>query len=263
MIDKAKVLSKVRELELLGEKLSEGIFSGSKLSIFRGRGLEFDDLREYVHGDDVRDIDWKVSARQGKPFIKTYREEKNRDIIFMVDMSKSMMDKEKIEAAALAIASTSLAAVKNGDRVGLLIFTDIVEKYIPPKAGKLQAMSLLDAVLSFDNWGQTNISSALKYLAKVHKDKGILVILSDFLDRDFENDLKMLRRKFKIYPFQLYKQREKDLPKGYSFFVKGRENGRECYLSNVNISNRKEGFLDMDVEGDVVYQLASIIRRAR
>ncbi|MGQ9799335.1 MAG: DUF58 domain-containing protein [Ignavibacterium sp.] len=216
MIDK-ELLKQVREIEIRTKGLVNQVFSGEYHSVFKGRGMEFSEVREYQFGDDIRNIDWNVTARFGHPYVKIFEEERELTVIMMVDLSGSLMfgssGKTKQRIAAEVSAILSFSALKNNDKVGLLLFTDKIEKFVPPRKGRKHALRIVREVLSFKPEGnRTNLKSALEYLNKAVKKRAIVFLLSDFIDEGYERILRVVSRKHDLIGIVLEDRREKQFP---------------------------------------------------
>lgn len=199
----ADILKKVKRIEIDTRKLVNNVFSGEYHTMFKGQGMTFSDFREYVAGDDVRAISWALTARAGKPYIKTFEEERELTIMLCVDVSGSQdfgsQDFLKGETLTYVAATLAFSAVKNNDQVGLLLFSSEVELYIPPKKGRMQVYRILRELLYFKpKQNKTKISVALDYLRGVLKKRATIFILSDFQDTNYEPSLKLLERKHEV-----------------------------------------------------------------
>lgn len=195
----AEIFAKTRRIEIKTSRLVNELFGGRYLSTFKGRGMEFNDIREYVPGDDTRTIHWNVTARLGHPYVKRFTEERELTIIMAVDVSRShafgTQTRYKSELAAELVALLSFASLKNNDKVGLVLFSDCVEKYIPPRKSKSHTLRMVRDVLGFSPQSQrTNINQALQYLNRVQKKRAVVFIISDFMDTDFEKTLGIVQR---------------------------------------------------------------------
>lgn len=221
----AHILKKIKRIQLKTNYLANEIFSGEYESAFRGRGMAFEEVREYQAGDEIRSIDWNVTARMGRPFIKVYREEREMTVMMMVDMSASLdfgtRERFKRETAAEVAAVLAYAAVKNNDKVGLILFTDQVELFLPPKKGRGHVYRVIQEILSFQPKArQTSLQVALEYLLKVVHRRCFAFLLSDFLDRGFEKALSLAKAKHDLICLQLYDPVETQFPPvGYVDFV--------------------------------------------
>ena len=208
-----ELFKKVRELEITTRGLVNQVFSGEYHSVFKGRGMEFSEVREYQIGDDIRNIDWNVTARFGHPFIKVFEEERELTLMLLVDMSGSQdfgsKKKTKREIAAEISAILSFSALKNNDKVGCLIFTDEIEKFIPPGKKKTHILRIIREILSFEPTRKgTNIKGALEYLNSVIKKRSIVFVISDFMDKGWEQNMRIIGRKHDLVGIVLNYERE-------------------------------------------------------
>lgn len=208
-----EILSKVRQIEIRTKRLVNDLFGGEYHSTFKGLGMEFDEVREYQPGDDVRAIDWNVTARTGFPHIKKFKEERELTVMFVVDASSSgrfgTHERFKSEIAAELCAVLAFSAIKNNDKVGMVIFTDRIEKYIPPKKGRGHVLRLIREVLYFEPEGHgTDISLALEYFMRVTKRKSVAFLVSDFMDDDYEKPLRIVGRKHDLVAMKISDRRE-------------------------------------------------------
>lgn len=213
-----ELLKQVRQIEIRTKGLVNQVFSGEYHSVFKGRGMEFSEVREYQFGDDIRNIDWNVTARFGHPFIKIFEEERELTVILLVDLSSSQLfgttNKTKQQIAAELSAILAFSAMNNNDKVGLILFTDKIEKFIPPKKGKTHVLRLIREVLSFEPKGKaTNIRAALEYMNHAIKKKSIVFLLSDFLDEGYEKILRVVGKKHDFIGIVLNDPRELEIPK--------------------------------------------------
>lgn len=198
-----ELVKKIRTIQIFTKRAVDASFAGQYESVFKGRGMQFDEVREYMPGDDIRDIDWNVTARTGRAYIKRFVEEREMTMLFVVDLSASgefgTVDKMKNELAAEFCAVLAFAAAKNNDKVGLLIFTDRVELYIPPKKGSRHVLRLIRELLAFKMpQRQTDIPMALDYVAKVTRKRATVFVVSDFLGADFKQSLNLLSRRHDV-----------------------------------------------------------------
>ena len=212
-----ELLQKIKGIQVKARHLVNDSFSGEYVSAFKGRGIEFEEVREYIPGDDIRTIDWNVTARQNKPFIKTYRDERELTIMFVVDVSASShfgtISKFKNEIAAEITALLSWTALKNNDKVGLIIFSDHVEHYLPPKKGRGHIWRLIRDILTFKSSARkTNMNIPLDFLNRVQKKKTITFLISDFQGDDFDKQLLATSRRHEMIAINVTDQREIDLP---------------------------------------------------
>ncbi len=212
-----EILAQVRRLEIVTGKLVSESFSGDYLSVFKGRGMEFASVREYADGDDPRDIDRNVSARTGKPFVRQYVEERELTVVVAVDLSASLSfgsaDRLKREAAAEIGAAIAFAALQNNDKVGLAIFTDGLERWLPPRKGRSHSLAIIREILAYEPKGKrTALAPSLERLARMIKRRCILLVVSDFRDAGYEHALKLCALKHDVIPVVVEDPREKALP---------------------------------------------------
>lgn len=212
-----ELLKQVRQIEIRTKGLVNQVFSGEYHSVFKGRGMEFSEVREYQFGDDIRNIDWNVTARLGHPYIKVFEEERELTVMLLVDLSGSLMfgsvSKTKQRIAAELTAILAFSALKNNDKVGLILFTDKIEKFVPPRKGKKHVLRIIRDVLSFEPEGKaTNLKGALEYMNNAIKKKSIAFLLSDFMDDGYEKILRIVGRKHDLIGIVLDDRREKEIP---------------------------------------------------
>ncbi len=217
MLTPKDILAQVRRLEIVTGKLVSESFAGDYSSVFKGRGMEFNDVREYAEGDDPRDIDRNVSARTGKPFIRRYVEERELTVLIAVDLSGSQdfgtAERLKKEAAVEAAALLAFSALANNDKVGLALFTDQVELFVPAKKGRRHVLSVVRDVLAFEPRGRgTAIGACLEKLARMQKRRCVLLVVSDFRDEGFERALKLVALKHDVVPVVVEDPAEAALP---------------------------------------------------
>ena len=240
LMDTKEILKKVRKIEIKTKRLSNNIFSGEYHSSFKGRGMTFSEVRQYHFGDDVRSIDWNVTARYNEPFIKVFEEERELTMILMVDISSSELfgTKEQLKREVITEIAATLAfsAIQNNDKVGLLLFTDEIELFIPPKKGKSHVLRIIRDLIEFKpKSNKTNITKALQYLAGVMKKKAIVFVLSDFMDTNYENALKIIGRKHDVTGIRVFDKREMEIPKLGVINVKDYETGK---IKTVNTNSK-------------------------
>jgi uncharacterized protein (DUF58 family) len=198
-----EVVAQVRRLEIRTRRLVQDLFQGEYHSVFRGRGMEFDEVRPYVPGDDVRAIDWNVTARTGEPYVKRFVEERELTVSFMVDLSGStdfgLTRRTKGQMAAEIAAVLAMSAARNKDKIGMIPFTDRVEAYIPPRKGRAHVLRVIREILFFRPTGRgTRITAALEFAARVHRRRAVIFLISDFRDADFERGLLVLSRRHDV-----------------------------------------------------------------
>ena len=213
-----ELLSKVRMIEIKSRGLSQNIFAGEYHSAFKGRGMMFSEVREYQYGDDVRDIDWNVTARQNKPYVKVYEEERELTVMLLVDMSASglfgAVGSEKREMIAEIAATLAFSATQNNDKIGAVFFTDRVEKFIPPAKGKKQILLIIRQLLDFQPQSRrTNIAEALVHFTNAQKKRCTAFLISDFIDQsDYKQPLQIARNKHDMMAIQVYDKRDTQMP---------------------------------------------------
>ena len=212
-----EILEKVRLIEIRSRNVVNDLFAGEYNSAFKGRGMEFAEVREYLRGDDVRTIDWNVTARTGSPYVKVFDEEREQTVMLLVDASASgafgSVQQMKGEVGVEISALLAFAAIKNNDRVGLLIFTDEVEVFIPPKKGRKHVLRVIRELLYFQPQGKrTSITSALDYLDRVLHRRSVVFLISDFIDEDYERPLQLTRRRHDVVAVSIFDPRERALP---------------------------------------------------
>ena len=211
------LLKKVRKIEIKTKGLSNHIFAGEYHTAFKGKGMAFSEVREYQVGDDVRSIDWNVTARYNAPFVKVFEEEREMTVMLLIDVSASgnfgTKEQFKRELATELSAILAFSAIKNNDKVGVIFFTEKVEKFIPPKKGKSHILRIIREVLAFQPTGKgTDISGALEYFNSVIKKRSICFILSDFMSKEFDKPLKIASKKHDVIALRIHDKREDTLP---------------------------------------------------
>lgn len=236
-----ELLKKIQHIYIKGRYLANDVFAGEYETAFRGRGIEFEEVREYIPGDDIRSIDWNVSARMGRPFIKVYREEREQTLMLLVDASASgnfgSVKKPKRDVVGEIAAVLAYAAVKSNDKVGLIIFTDRVERYIPPKKGRGHVWHVISEILSFKPEGKkTDMREALNYFNRVARRRSICFVISDFFAEDYETSLKFARFKHDVIALMINDALEKSFPKGAWMSFKDLETGS---LISLDMGNRR------------------------
>lgn len=244
-MDTREILKKVRLIEIKTRGIVNQVFSGEYHSVFKGRGMEFSEVREYQYGDDVRTIDWNVSARFNHPFIKVFEEERELTVMLLVDFSGSgsfgSATALKSEIAAEICAVLAFSAIKNNDKVGLLLFTDRIEKFLPPKKGRAHILRIIRELISFRPEGsRTNLREALEYFNHVTKKRSIAFILSDFLDTGYDRILRVVSRKHDLIAVEISDPREETLPSAGMIKFRDAETGEERWIDSSDDGTRKE-----------------------
>lgn len=240
-----EILRQVKRLELSTRKVVNSVFSGEYHSVFKGQGMEFSEVREYQLGDDIRQIDWNVTARMRTPFVKVFTEERENILMLVVDASGSgefgSGPRMKGEIAVEIAALLAFSAIKNNDRVGLLIFTDRVEKFIPPKKGRSHVLRVLRELLYFKPEGRgTDLAAALDYMNRVVRRRSVVVIVSDFLATGFEKPLQIANRKHDVIALTIHDRRERGLPAVGLVTLQDAETGEIIEIDTSSAAFRKE-----------------------
>ncbi|RMD51425.1 MAG: DUF58 domain-containing protein [Ignavibacteria bacterium] len=246
-----EILKQVRQIELKTRGMVNEVFSGEYHSVFKGRGMEFSEVREYQIGDDIRSIDWNVTARYGHPFVKIFEEERELTLMLIVDMSGSQkfgtVDKTKQQTAAELSAVLAFSALKNNDKVGLILFTDRVEKFVPPKKGKSHVLRIIREVLSFEPEGnQTNIAGAMEFFNHAIKKRSIAFLISDFVDEGYDKILKIVGRKHDLIGMVMRDPRELNWFKAGLVKFKDLETGKVRWVDTSDKKVMKEYFLKLN-----------------
>lgn len=245
-METADLISQVRRIEIKTRGLSNNIFAGEYHSAFKGRGMAFSEVREYQYGDDVRDIDWNVTARLGKPYVKVFEEERELTVILMIDVSGSLdfgTSKQTKRQLATEIAATlAFSAIQNNDKIGVIFFTDRVEKFIPPKKGRKHILYIIRELLNFEPVSsRTDVGAAVEFMTNAIKKRCTVFILSDFFDKgDFTSQLTIANRRHDVVALQIYDQRLTELPNIGIIKVRDAETGAETYIDTSSQRTRRE-----------------------
>ena len=237
-MDTKELLKKVRKIEIKTRRLSDHIFSGEYHSSFKGRGMTFSEVRQYQFGDDIRSIDWNVTARYNEPYIKVLEEERELTMMLVVDISgsESFGTRQQFKRDILTEISATLAfsAIQNNDKVGLLLFSDEIELFIPPKKGKTHVLRIIRELIEFKPKSRkTDLTQALRYFSNVMKKKAIVFILSDFIDTGYDSALKIVGKKHDVTGIRVYDKLETELPKLGMVPMRDAESG-QIKLVNTN-----------------------------
>ena len=240
-MDTKELIKKVRKIEIKTKGLSNQIFSGEYHSAFKGRGMAFSEVREYAVGDEIRTIDWNVTARFNEPFVKVFEEERELTVMLLVDVSASEMfgtrNQIKRETITELCAVLAFSAVSNNDRIGLVMFSDQIEMYIPPKKGKSHILRIIRELINFEpTHTGTDIGGALKYFTKMVKKKSIAFVLSDFVSTDFSDAIKIASRKHDVVALKVRDKAESELPNIGVAQFKDLESGESKWI---NTSSKK------------------------
>jgi len=240
-MDTKELLKKVRKIEIKTRRLSDHIFGGEYHSTFKGRGMTFSEVRQYQYGDDVRNIDWNVTARYSEPFVKVFEEERELTMMLMVDISGSeffgTQEQFKNEIITEIAATLAFSATQNNDKIGLILFSDKIELYIPPKKGRSHVLRIIRELIEFKPESkETNIAEALKFLSSVMKKKAIVFVLSDFIADDFQHTMKIASKKHDVTGIRVFDKREETIPNLGMVQMQDEETGE---MMLVNTSSKK------------------------
>ena len=242
-METTEILKKVRKIEIKTRRLSNNIFAGEYHSAFKGRGMAFSEVREYQYGDDVRDIDWNVTARFHRPYVKVFEEERELTVMLLIDVSGSLdfgtTRQMKRDMATEIAATLAFSAIQNNDKIGVIFFSDQIEKYIPPKKGRKHILYIIREMLNFEPQSKhTDVAMAVEFLTRVMKRRSTVFVLSDFFVRPevkeygeaLEHALTMCNRKHDMVAIQVYDQRAKILPDIGLMKVRDAETGHEMFI---------------------------------
>lgn len=229
------LLKKVKKIEIKTRKLSNHLFSGQYHSSFKGRGMTFSEVRQYQYGDDIRAIDWNVTAKNNETYVKVFEEERELTMLLMVDVSASQSfgssEQDKREIVAEIAATLAFSATQNNDKIGLLLFSDQIELYIPPKKGKSHVLRIIRELVEFEpKSNKTNITIALEYVAQIMKKKAIVFLISDFMTSNYEKALQIAAKKHDVTGIRIYDEREQSIPNLGLIPVIDAESGKYSWL---------------------------------
>ncbi len=245
-MDANELLKKVRRIEIKTRGLSQNIFAGEYHSAFKGRGMTFSEVREYQYGDDIRDIDWNVTARHNRPFVKVFEEERELTVMLLVDVSGSRLfgavGEEKREMIAEIAATLAFSAIQNNDKIGVIFFSDKIEKFIPPKKGRKHLLFIIRDLIDFTPESKgTDIGMVLRYFADALKKRCTTFLISDFIDeKDYRTALSIASNKHAVYGIQVYDKRDAALPDVGLMRVADLETGREQWIDTSSKKVRNE-----------------------
>jgi len=238
-MDTKELLKKVRKIEIKTRRLSDHIFGGEYHSTFKGRGMTFSEVRQYQFGDDVRNIDWNVTARYNEPFVKVFEEERELTMMLMADVSGSKFfgtkNQFKDEIVTEIAATLAFSATQNNDKIGLILFSDEIELYIPPKKGRSHVLRIIRELLEFKPKSKnTNIAEALRFLSSVMKKKAIVFVLSDFIADDYKNTLKIAAGRHDITGIRVYDRHEENIPNIGMVQMEDEETGQSILVNTAS-----------------------------
>lgn len=244
-MDAKELLKKVRNIEIKTKGLSQNIFAGEYHSAFKGRGMTFSEVREYQYGDDIRDIDWNVTARHNHPYIKVYEEEREMTVMLLIDVSGSRqfgaVGEEKREMIAEIAATLAFSAIQNNDKIGVIFFSDRIEKFIPPKKGRKHILVIIRELLDFQPEQRgTDIGQALQYMTDALKKRCTTFVISDYIDaHDYRKPLSIANRKHDVTAIQVYDRRDTQLPDVGLLRLRDLETGHEQWVDSSSSRVRK------------------------
>lgn len=244
-MDANELLKKIRKIEIKTRGLSQNIFAGEYHSAFKGRGMIFSEVREYQPGDDIRDIDWNVTARHNKPYVKVYEEERELTVMLLVDVSGSRnfgaSGELKKERMAEIAATLAFSSIQNNDKVGVIFFSDKIEKFIPPKKGKKHILLIIREIISFEPESNgTDIDVALQFMTNALKKRCSAFLISDFIDdHDYYKSMTIANKKHDLASIQVYDKRDAEMPDVGLIRVKDLETGKDLWLDTSSASTRK------------------------
>ncbi|MBE6295945.1 MAG: DUF58 domain-containing protein [Bacteroidales bacterium] len=235
-METSDLIKKVRKIEIKTRGLSHNIFAGEYHSAFKGRGMSFSEVREYQYGDDVRDIDWNVTARFNRPYIKVFEEERELTVMLVIDLSESLdfgtVKQTKRDMVTEIAATIAFAAIQNNDKIGVIFFTDKVEKFIPPQKGRKHILYIIRELLNFEpESSRTDITVPLQFLTNALKKRCTAFVISDFIDEsDYKNAMTIANRKHDVVAIQVYDRRLAELPKVGLIKMRDAESGEEMFV---------------------------------
>lgn len=265
-METSELLKKVRKIEIKTRGLSSNIFAGEYHSAFKGRGMAFSEVREYQYGDDVRSIDWNVTARFNHPYIKIFEEERELTVMLVVDVSGSRMfgteDRLKKQLITELSAVLSFSAIQNNDKIGVLFFSNKIEKFIPPKKGRTHILRIIRELLDFEPENkETDIAQALQFLTNIIKKKSTVFLISDFLCTNFHDAVRIVNHKHDLIALQVYDQKDQAIPNIGLALLKDPETGEEKYIdtSSKRVRNQYTSFWNQLQKSNVeVFKKAGI-----
>ncbi|MEZ4794788.1 MAG: DUF58 domain-containing protein [Flavobacteriaceae bacterium] len=242
-MDTKELLKKVRKIEIKTRRLSDHVFGGEYHSTFKGRGMTFSEVRQYQYGDDVRSIDWNVTARYNEPFVKVFEEERELTLMLLVDISGSEFfgtkDQFKNEVVTEVAATLAFSAMQNNDKIGLILFSDQIELFIPPKKGKSHVLRIIRELLEFEPQStKTDLAQALKYFTNVMKKKAIVFVLSDFITEGYADTLKIVSGKHDVTGIRIYDEKEEQIPNLGMVQMQDEETGELLLVNTLSKSVR-------------------------
>lgn len=244
-METGELIKKVRKVEITSRKLSTQVFSGAYHSAFKGKGMTFSEVREYQFGDDIRTIDWNVTARFNHPYVKIYEEERELTVMLMIDVSGSNLygtqGQLKKDQITLTAAVLAFSAIQNNDKVGVVFFSDRIEKFIPPKKGTAHILRIIRELITYESqYVRTRLSAPLIFLTNAIKKRATVFVISDFIDKNFEEPLKIASRKHDLVGIRVTDIREKELPPVGLLYVRDNESGLETLVDSSDQEVREQ-----------------------
>lgn len=265
-METSELIKKVRKIEIKTRGLSHNIFAGQYHSAFKGRGMSFSEVREYQYGDDVRDIDWNVTARFNKPFVKVFEEERELTVMLLVDVSQSLdfgtIKQTKRDMVTEIAATLAFAAIQNNDKIGVIFFSDVIEKFIPPQKGRKHILYIIRELINFEPQStKTDIKVPLEYLTNAIKKRCTAFIMSDFItDGEYKNALTIANRKHDVVAIQIYDRRLAELPDIGLMKIRDAETGYEDYIDTSSSKVRQAHHNWWKMQSD---KLSEILKKSR
>ncbi|MFW5699327.1 MAG: DUF58 domain-containing protein [Bacteroidota bacterium] len=265
-METSDLLKKVRKIEIKTRGLSRHIFAGEYHSAFKGKGMAFSEVREYQYGDDIRNIDWNVTARFNHPYVKVFEEERELTVMLVVDVSGSRnfgtQNQLKKNLITEVAAVLSFSAIQNNDKIGVIFFSDKIEKFIPPKKGRQHILRIIRELIEFKPDNQhTNLSEALRYLTNALKKRCTAFVISDFYDDNFEDALRIANNKHDMVALRVYDPRETELPPiGFARFIDA-ETGEDVWVDTLDKSNREKytrWWREKDLELSLIFKKSGV-----
>lgn len=258
-METSEILKKVRKIEIKTRGLSRNIFAGEYHTAFKGRGMTFSEVREYQYGDDIRSIDWNVTARFNHPYIKVFEEEREMTMMLLIDVSGSgnfgTISQTKKDMMTEIAATIAFSAIQNNDKIGVIFFSDKIEKFIPPQKGKKHVLYIIRELLGFEPQSRrTNIGNTLQYLTNAIKKRCTAFVISDFIDKDFTNALTIANRKHDMVAIQIYDNRETELPSIGLMKVKDAETNQDMWIDTSSKKLRDAYFVHWRKKQDELKQ---------
>lgn len=257
-MEATELLKKVRKIEIKTRGLSKNIFAGEYHSAFKGRGMAFSEVREYQYGDDIRSIDWNVTARFNHPYVKIYEEERELTVILLIDASgsrnfgtRSQLKRNMITEIAAVL---SFSAIQNNDKIGVILFSDRVEKFIPPKKGRQHILRIIRELIDYQSTSRgTDLSEGLRYFSNAIKKRSTAFLISDFLDEDYEEALRIAKKRHDLIALNIYDLRERELPRAGLIRLRDAETGKTVWVDTGSRKTR-EMYLDIKKREDAKFR---------